>query len=83
MKRRLRARKPSRILPRRARRTATFATGYSAGMHLRIHDETTLDVPAITALIEAAFLHAPHSRQTAQHIVNAQRRAARLLTIPA
>ncbi|GAB3486995.1 hypothetical protein GCM10027399_00580 [Curvibacter fontanus] len=52
-------------------------------MHLRIHDETTLDVPAITALIEAAFLHAPHSCQTAQHIVNAQRRAARLLTIPA
>jgi putative acetyltransferase len=47
-------------------------------MSLRIRDENTLDVEAITALTEAAFRHAPHTSHTEQHIVNALRRAGQL-----
>lgn len=47
-------------------------------MSLRIRDENTLDVEAITALTEAAFRDAPHSSHTEQHIVNALRRAGQL-----
>lgn len=47
-------------------------------MSLRIRDENTLDVEAITALTEAAFRNAPHSSHTEQHIVNALRRAGQL-----
>ncbi|QKO21143.1 GNAT family N-acetyltransferase [Rhodoferax sp. BAB1] len=47
-------------------------------MNLRIRDETTLDVPAITALTEAAFLNAPHTAHTEHFIVNALRRAGQL-----
>ena len=47
-------------------------------MNLRIRDETTLDVPAITALTEAAFLNAPHTDHTEHFIVNALRRAGQL-----
>jgi putative acetyltransferase len=47
-------------------------------MNLRIRDETTLDVPAITALTEAAFLNAPHTAHTEHLIVNALRRAGQL-----
>ena len=47
-------------------------------MMLRIRDETTLDVEAITALTEAAFRDAPHTSHTEQHIVNALRRAGQL-----
>ncbi len=47
-------------------------------MNLRIRDETTLDVPAITALTEAAFLDAPHTAHTEHFIVNALRRAGQL-----
>ena len=47
-------------------------------MPLRIRDENTLDVEAITALTEAAFHDAPHSSHTEQHIVNALRRAGQL-----
>ncbi len=50
-----RRRGPCRRAALSARRTATFVTRYSPGMNLRIRDETTLDVPAITALTEAAF----------------------------
>ncbi len=42
-------------------------------MSLRIRDETTLDVPAITALTEAAFLQAPHAAHTEHFIVTAPR----------
>ncbi len=47
-------------------------------MNLRIRDETTLDVPLITALTEAAFLNAPHTAHTEHFIVNALRRAGQL-----
>ncbi len=47
-------------------------------MNLRIRDETNLDVPAITALTEAAFLNAPHTGHTEHFIVNALRRAGQL-----
>lgn len=47
-------------------------------MMLRIRDENTLDVEAITALTEAAFRNAAHSSHTEQHIVNALRRAGQL-----
>jgi putative acetyltransferase len=47
-------------------------------MSIRIRDETTLDTPAIAALTEAAFLSAPHTSHTEQHIVNALRRAGQL-----
>ena len=47
-------------------------------MNLRIRDETTLDVPAITALTETAFLNAPHTAHTEHFIVNALRRAGQL-----
>jgi putative acetyltransferase len=47
-------------------------------MSLRIRDENTLDVEAITALTEAAFRNAPYSSHTEQHIVNALRRAGQL-----
>lgn len=47
-------------------------------MPLNIRPETPADVAAITALTEAAFLHAPHAAHTEQHIVNALRRAGAL-----
>ena len=45
---------------------------------LRIRDENTLDVEAITALTEAAFLNAQHTSHTEQYVVNALRRAGQL-----
>jgi putative acetyltransferase len=47
-------------------------------MNVRIRDETFADLPAIEALTASAFLNAPHTRHTEQHIVNALRRAGKL-----
>ncbi|WP_322041957.1 N-acetyltransferase [Paraburkholderia sp. J67] len=47
-------------------------------MTVQIRDELPADIPAIHALTEAAFLHAPHTSHTEQFIVDALRAAAEL-----
>lgn len=47
-------------------------------MNISIRNEKPSDLPAIEALIAAAFLDAPHSSHTEQFIVNALRRAGQL-----
>jgi len=47
-------------------------------MKLCIRDETPLDVAAITAVTEAAFLQAAHTAHTEQFIIQALRRAGQL-----
>jgi putative acetyltransferase len=47
-------------------------------MNVGIRSETRADWPDIEALTACAFLDAPHSRHTEQHIVNALRRAGAL-----
>jgi putative acetyltransferase len=47
-------------------------------MQTQIRAETAADLPAIGAVIAAAFLQAPHTSNTEQHIVNALRRAGKL-----
>jgi putative acetyltransferase len=46
--------------------------------NLRVRAETPADCEAIETLTVAAFLNAPHTRRTEQHIVNALRKAGRL-----
>jgi putative acetyltransferase len=43
-----------------------------------IREETAADVAGIEAVTVAAFLHAPHTSHTEQHIVSALRKAGRL-----
>jgi putative acetyltransferase len=45
---------------------------------VKIRAETKADVQAIEAVTTAAFLNAPHTSHTEQHIVNALRRAGKL-----
>ena len=47
-------------------------------MNLEVRNELADDVPAIEAVIVAAFLHAPHASFTEQHIVNALRKSGNL-----
>ena len=47
-------------------------------MPLQIREEVPADIPSIEAVTVAAFLHAPHTSHTEQHIVNALRRAGAL-----
>ena len=47
-------------------------------MQVRIRAETPVDALAIEALTVAAFLNAPHTSHTEQHIVNALREAGNL-----
>lgn len=47
-------------------------------MHLQIRSETPADADVIEALTAAAFLNAPHTSHTEQHIVAALRRAGKL-----
>lgn len=47
-------------------------------MQIKIRAETVVDFPVIEAVIAAAFLKAPHTSHTEQHIVNALRRAGKL-----
>jgi len=47
-------------------------------MMLKIRPETPVDIPAIHALTEAAFLHAPHTAHTEQFIVAALRKTGAL-----
>lgn len=47
-------------------------------MPLQIREEVPADVPSIEAVTVAAFLHAPHTSHTEQHIVNALRCAGAL-----
>jgi putative acetyltransferase len=47
-------------------------------MDIKIRTETAVDLPTIEAVIVAAFLNAPHTSHTEQHIVNALRRAGKL-----
>ncbi len=57
-----------------------FALGTHAvgNMDLRIRAETSADLPQIEAVTIAAFLKAPHTSHTEQHIVNALRAAGKL-----
>jgi putative acetyltransferase len=50
----------------------------NATMDARVRDETPADVQGIQLLTTAAFLHAPHTSHTEQHIVSALRRAGAL-----
>src|SRR5579871_2094308 len=45
---------------------------------IQLRDEGPLDVPAIRALITEAFLNAPHTSHTEQHIVDQLRRSGAL-----
>ena len=45
---------------------------------LSIREETAADVSAIEAVTISAFLNAPHTSHTEQHIVSALRKAGRL-----
>jgi putative acetyltransferase len=47
-------------------------------MNITLRTETPADLPAIEAVTAAAFLNAPHTSHTEQHIVNALRRAGQL-----
>jgi len=47
-------------------------------MNVTIRSERRADLPPIEALTACAFLNAPHSSHTEQHIVNALRRAGAL-----
>ena len=47
-------------------------------MNVTLRAETAADISSIEALTVAAFLHAPHTSHTEQHIVNALRQAGRL-----
>lgn len=47
-------------------------------MNAEIRSETAADVPAIETVTARAFLNAPHTSHTEQHIVNALRRAGEL-----
>jgi putative acetyltransferase len=47
-------------------------------MNLKIRPETPADVHSIEAVTAAAFLNAPHTSHTEQHIVNALRNAGKL-----
>ncbi|WP_321813109.1 MULTISPECIES: N-acetyltransferase [unclassified Paraburkholderia] len=47
-------------------------------MTIQIRDELPADIPAIRALTEAAFLHAPHTSHTEQFIVDALQAAGEL-----
>ncbi len=47
-------------------------------MNIRIRAEAASDAQAIETLTVAAFLHAPHTSHTEQHIVNGLRRADKL-----
>jgi putative acetyltransferase len=47
-------------------------------MNITLRTETPADVRAIEAVTTAAFLNAPHTSHTEQHIVNALRRAGQL-----
>ena len=47
-------------------------------MIIRIREETAADLAAIEVVTVSAFLNAPHTRHTEQHIVTALRRAGKL-----
>jgi putative acetyltransferase len=47
-------------------------------MNVRIRGETSTDLPQIEAVTVSAFLKAPHTSHTEQHIVNALRMAGKL-----
>lgn len=47
-------------------------------MNVKIRRETPADLPMIEAVTASAFLNAPHTRHTEQHIVNALRRDGKL-----
>lgn len=47
-------------------------------MSIKIRDETSSDLQAIERVTVSAFLNAPHTSHTEQHIVNALRRAGKL-----
>lgn len=47
-------------------------------MNLQVRNELAEDVLAIEAVIIAAFLHAPHTSHTEQHIVSALRKSGNL-----
>jgi putative acetyltransferase len=47
-------------------------------MKIEIRTETAADAPGIEAVTIAAFVHAPHTSRTEQHIVGALRRAGKL-----
>jgi len=47
-------------------------------MNIRIRSETSADLSAIEAVTVSAFLNAPHTSHTEQHIVNVLRKAGKL-----
>lgn len=49
-----------------------------AAPRVKVREETAADIGAIEAVTIAAFLHAPHTSHSEQHIVNALRRAGSL-----
>jgi putative acetyltransferase len=46
---------------------------------LEVREETAADIAAIEAVTIAAFMHAPHTSRSEQHIVNELRRAGSLI----
>jgi putative acetyltransferase len=47
-------------------------------VNIKIRGETSSDLPAIEAVTTSAFLNAPHTNHTEQHLVNALRKAGKL-----